>query len=73
MTEGSDAKSKDPDKVSFAMSHQGVLTRNLLLHCPAEEIIKQLVIRAHSLLNSPQHFSKKSFPWRTIHKATRSP
>lgn len=29
MTEGSDAESKDPDKVSLAMQHQGVLTRNL--------------------------------------------
>jgi hypothetical protein len=28
MTEGSDAKSKDPDKVSFAMPHQGVLLRS---------------------------------------------
>jgi len=27
MTEGSDAKSKDPDKVSFAMQHQGVFLR----------------------------------------------
>ena len=27
MTEGSSAQSKDPDTASFAMQHQGVLTR----------------------------------------------
>lgn len=34
MTEGSDAESKDPDKVSFTMPHQGVLPKNYLSHCP---------------------------------------
>lgn len=70
MTQGSGAESKDPDKVPSAMQHQGVRTRNLLLYCPAEEITNPCHTPS-SPLNSPQHFSKKSFPWRTIHKATR--